>query len=276
MLHRGSLLYHLSIKHKTIVLKLLTILIGLAVTFASCTHVYYAPNTANAPLFTEKGETRINGLVAEGGESQFSGGELQVAHAITNSFGVMVNGMSVSRSEQVDRFSWGGSYPTHIESGKGSYVEFAGGYFKGLDKSKRVVFETYGGIGFGGVNNDYGYGNYSKVNITKLLIQPSLGYKSKYFETAIVPKLSFVNWHVKESRFSGSNHEQALTSIESKPNLVAFEPALVLRAGAKDVKFQLSFSTSALVGSGRDKVNGLTEDLNVSFGMSVNLRPKTK
>jgi hypothetical protein len=154
-------------------MKRFTPLILLAITFASCTHVYYAPNTANAPMLSEKGETRINGLRTGGNKSEFSGGELQAAHAITNSFGVMANWMSVSKTEEISDWTWNSG--SHIEKGNGSYVEFAGGYFKTLDKRKRVVFETYGGIGFGSANNDYGFAITQKLILPKFSCSPPSG-----------------------------------------------------------------------------------------------------
>jgi len=259
-------------------MKHFTILLVLAITFASCTHVYYAPNTANAPLLSEKGETRINGLITGGGVSEFSGGELQVAHAITNNFAVMINGMSVSRSDEVGAWDWGGN-GTHTEKGKGSYLEFSGGYFKNLDNSKKFLFETYGGVGLGSANNDYGFSDYSKVNIFKLFVQPSFAFKSTYFEMAFTPKLSFVNWNVKENHVSGpdgSYNKASLATIEKRPSFVALEPALVLRAGGKNVKFQTAISLSNVRSNNSSQISDLIENTNLSFGISVNLKPKKK
>ena len=66
---------------------------------ASCTHVYYAPNTANVPLLSQKGETLINGLYSEGSLSTFSGGEFQVATAVSSHVGIMANTMFVSTTK---------------------------------------------------------------------------------------------------------------------------------------------------------------------------------
>src|SRR5687767_8827080 len=90
----------------------------------SCAHVYYAPNTPNVPLFTEKGETRINALYASGGNiSSFQGGEIQLAHAVSENVGIMVNGLAGGRTETVSDWDWT-STGTHEESGNGSYLEF--------------------------------------------------------------------------------------------------------------------------------------------------------
>lgn len=256
-------------------------LLALAAITASCTHVYYAPNTANAPLLSEKGETRINALYSAGGVSEFSGGELQVAHAISKNFGLMVNGMAVSRSDEITDWDFNsGTTGSHTEKGNGSYIEFAGGYFKALDRSKKIIFETYGGLGTGTAKNDYDFGDHSKVNSTKIFIQPSIGYRSNYFEMAVVPKLSFINWTVKESRVSNQtdNDAQEIAAIENKPRFFAFEPALLLRAGGKDLKAQasLSFSNTQSTTDGGYRTDGLIEGLTASIGISINLKPNKK
>jgi hypothetical protein len=262
-------------------MKRYTSLLVLVIMTASCTHVYYAPNTANAPLLSEKGETRINALYSAGGVSEFSGGELQVAHAIGKNFGLMVNGMAVSRSDEITDWDFNsGTTASHTEKGNGSYIEFAGGYFTTLDKSKKIVFETYGGFGAGSAKNDYDFGDYSKVNSAKIFIQPSIGYRTNYFEMAVVPKVSFINWNIKEKRISNQGNSDAgeIVAIESKPHFVAFEPALLLRAGGKDFKAQasLSFSnTQSSSGSGY-RTDDLIEGLNASIGISINLRPNKK
>ena len=256
-------------------------LLALAVITASCTHVYYAPNTANAPLLSEKGETRINALYSAGGVSEFSGGELQLAHAVTKNFALMVNGMAVSRSDEITDWDFNsGTTGSHTEKGHGSYMEFAGGYFTTFDKSKKFVVETFGGVGIGTAKNDYDFGDHSKVNSTKIFLQPSLGYKSAHFEMAFVPKLSFVNWTVKESRVSNQtdNDAQEIAAIENKPRFVAFEPALLLRAGGKNFKAQasLSFSNTQSTTNGGYRTDGLIEGLNASVGISINLKPNKK
>lgn len=256
-------------------------LLALAAITASCTHVYYAPNTANAPLLSKKGETRINALYSAGGVSEFSGGELQVAHAISKNFGLMANGMAVSRSDEITDWDfYSGTTGSHTEKGNGSYMEFAGGYFRTLDKNKKFVFETYGGFGVGTAKNEYDFGDHSKVNSTKIFLQPSLGYKSVHFEMAVVPKVSFINWNVKESLISNQSNSDAgaIAAIKSKPHFVAFEPALLLRAGGKDFKAQasLSFSnTQASSGTGY-RTDDLIEGLNASIGISINLKPNKK
>jgi hypothetical protein len=243
----------------------------MAIATTSCYHVYYAPNTANAPLLSEKGETRVNLLYCSGGDSEFKGGEVQAAFAVTKNIGVMANFFSAGRTDEVYSYS---NNQYHDEKGNGSYIEFGGGYFESL--SKRWIGEVYGGTGFGSVKNEYGQGDHSRVGIMKFFIQPAIGYKVKSFEFAVVPKMSFVNWKVKDSHIAAAGNgsfQYDLDYLNDRKNFVAFEPALIIRAGGSDFKFQggLSFS-----GHNRNQGGSLTETLNGSFGISLNIRSSKK
>jgi hypothetical protein len=257
-------------------MKKFTWLLMIGVSMCSCAHVYYTPNTANAPLLSEKGETRINALYVAGGYSEFTGGEIQIAHAVSKNVGIMVNGFSAGTSDEVANWDFNGS--THTEKGNGSYLELAGGLFKSMDPDKKWIGEVYGGFGFGSSKHDYGFGDNSKVNIKKLFVQPSIGYKGTYFEAVIVPKISFVNWNVKESRLMDSHtnlEKENVDAIARNPSFITFEPALILRGGGKDFKIQggLSFSSKGM--SSRNELE-MTESLVASIGISFNIRPKKK
>jgi hypothetical protein len=242
----------------------------------SCQHIYYAPNTSNAPLFSEKGETRINGLYSTGGDSEYDGAELQFAHAISKNAGIMANAFTASKSEIISDYSGGGS---HTETGKGSYIEFGAGFFKALDIQQKWITEAYGGIGFGSATNVYSFKDESKVGITKIFIQPSIGYKSNYFEFAVVPKISLVNWKVKSERITSPENQDnldELNAIRSDQAFVAFEPAFLLRGGGKAMKVQLGLSVSGFKTSNMFYSTDLAETVNLSLGVSVNIKPKKK
>ena len=243
-----------------------------ATLLASCTHIYYAPNTANMPLLSEKGETRVNGVYCKGLDTEFTGGELQLAHAFGPNWGIMVNGMSISKQENT------GDY---MESGKGSYAEIAAGIFKPLSADKKWIVELYGGGGKGSVKNDYGLGSHSTVGISKLFVQPAMGFKTKYFEAAFAPKLSYVSWNVKDKTMmhDDPNSERGmdaadLVTIENGPNFMAFEPAIIVRTGGKGFKVQgaLSFSSN----SKNNENTFLAESVNASLGISVNFATAKK
>jgi hypothetical protein len=253
-------------------MKQLFIISLLALIFTSCQHIYYAPNTPNAPLFDHKGETRINGLYSKGGDTEFEGAELQLAHAFSKNFALMANAFTASRSESVSDYNGGNS---QIESGRGSYVEFGGGIFYPLDVRNKWIAELYAGPGFGSVINEYSWKEQSRVGITKLFIQPSIGYKAKNFEIGFIPRVSYINWKVKQENVSPLNNQDnidELNIIRSDPGFIAFEPSLLLRGGGRGLKAQFSVSFSNFRTSAMFLDNELAETLNASLGISLNLR----
>ncbi len=200
-----------------------------------------------------------------------------MAHAVGKNVGIIINGFTAGKSEEVSDYSSSGNNNTHTEKGSGSYIEFAGGLFKNFDHKKKWIGEIYGGVGFGSVKNDYGSGDHSKVSDTKVFLQPAIGYKSKNFEVALVPKLSVLNWKVKESRISSANNDvkDELNYITQNSGFFIFEPALLLRGGDKNVKVQLGLSFSNYGVNGLMHRTGLTETLNTSLGVSINInQPK--
>ena len=80
-------------------MKLLILLSVVLCLLTSCQHIYYAPNTSNAPLFSEKGETRVNGLYSTGGDSEYDGAEFQFAHAVSKNAAVIANAFTASKQK---------------------------------------------------------------------------------------------------------------------------------------------------------------------------------
>ena len=243
------------------------LLLAVPLIFSSCYHVYYAPNTANAPLLSQKGEGRLNGLIASGMESEFVGAELQAAYAIQRNWGVMLNFLTAKESENT------GNY---IESGRGSYAEAATGFFAPISSNKKWIAELYGGLGTGSVINEYGNMDESKVGVTKFFLQPAFGYKSRSVEFAVVPRLSQVRMQVKRQRFSSGENDYAKQDIDAltaNPQLFAFEPAFIFRGGGEIFKISVALSFCNMSAFLYNQPN---ETLNASIGASVNLRPKKK
>lgn len=212
------------------------ILLLVIITFSSCYHAYYGPNTPNAPLLTEKGEVRLNTMYTYGGDTDIEGGELQFAYAFRDKWGFIFSGISAGVEENT------GDY---VEKGNGIYAEAGVGHFKRIDRN--WMFECYGGLGTGSANNDYGLGDRSKVAFNKLFIQPAIALKTKHFEFAFITRFNAVNWKVKEERIKSSDNEEAkndMMRIRNKSTFFAFEPGLIFRAGGENFKVQTGFTLS--------------------------------
>ncbi len=239
--------------------------------FTSCYHVYYAPNTPNVSLLTEKEELRVNAGLISGLDSEFGGGDLQVAYSPANNFAVMANGFSVSRKEETSE--------TRTESGKGTYAELGLGFYQPMDLKKRWLFEGYAGFGGGSVKSDYGNGETSRVTVNKLFLQPAIGFKFDYVELAFSPRLSYVSWKAKSVKSADEGVMRDMNYIAKNPNFLTLEPALILRAGHKNVKAQLGLT---LGGSDVDEYwysaprESAVGYLGISFNFSTKQKPVAK
>jgi len=237
----------------------------LAMLNSSCVHYYYAPNSNNVPLFKEKNEGRIQASYAStatGGNTKDANGfELQSAYAVGNHTALQFNLFSASESEDDG-------------SGSGTYVEAACGYFKPVDARRHWIFETYGGLGYGGVKNEFGGGVIAKTSILKLFAQPSFGFTSKYFEMAFSSKLSLVNLGYISSNISKDNNPLDYDYVESLrggKSYFLWEPGLMLRGGFKNVKLSLQITNAIF-----DKDKLPFSDGTAAIGLIINLNPKPK
>jgi hypothetical protein len=221
----------------------------------SCNPKYYSPNTQNVPLLTEKGETN---LTVSGNGNQF---EFQVANALTSNFAVKANG--------------GLFIPPDLDNGNGGsgkFLELGVGYFKPL--ASGLVFETYGIIGFGSMENHLPStiqtspntkGDIS-ANVIRFGVQPNFGYKSKVFSAALSSRIVNLTYSNIEGDliFEGINQVNYLA--DNKSNLL-IEPALTLKAGLEKIKLQLQYGYSLNVSNSQftqDK-SYLTLGVNFNF-----------
>jgi hypothetical protein len=205
------------------------------------------------PLFKEKGEARINAYYS-GGE-EIEGLELQSALAVGKNIGIMLNTAFLGSGEE----------------GNGFLIEGGAGYYKPI--SEKIVFETYGGLGFGNAVNNYDGGGISTVNFTKCFIQPSIGFTSKFFDFGVASKISGV--FMKLSSENGLIEYYDLIDLDfinSNPNSFLWEPSIFIRFGFQGIKAQLQVTAS----ENMNNKELVQEVVNMSFGISINIKPKAK
>lgn len=205
----------------------------------SCSPKYYSPNTQNVPLLSEQGEVQVN-LAGNASQVEFQG-----AYALAPNVGVQANG--------------GLFIPKELDNGNGGsgkFLELGAGYFRPI--GNRLVFETYGLLGLGSMENhlpttvvDHPQtsGDIS-AGILRLGIQPSLGFRSDYFQAGVSARLAnLVYRNIKgDLIFDGENQ---VDYLENNRSNLLFEPALTLRGGSKTVKLQTQIGYSLnLVNSG--------------------------
>src|SRR5690606_19389878 len=209
----------------------------------ACRPVFYSPSSQHVPLLTEKDEfgASVDYVFAESTESM----TLKAAYAVTPHWALMAGGSFHFRGDTENDVSWG----------DGGYIEAGGGYFNKM--SKKLVYETYGLLGFGQMSNHFpqtmaSYPNTNGIlrsDVMRLAIQPTIGFKSKYFDAAISMKTSMLHYHHIRGALVTQNIDQQYPSSQQEylaghRNSVLLEPALTLRGGWDVIKLQLQGGAS--------------------------------
>jgi hypothetical protein len=238
---------------------------------SSCVHYYYAPSSNNVPLFKEKNEGRIQAqYTTTGAQVDYDaadGFEIQTAYALGNHTALQLNFFHASEDDE------------DYGSGSGNYIEAAYGYYKPFGK-KRWVFETYAGLGLGGVTNVFknGYDNYAtehaKTSITKFFVQPSIGFATKYFDAAFSSKFSIVNIGFNSSTLSKENNLYDYEYVESLRNGKSYffwEPGLLIRGGFKNIQAVMQI-TETIISDDTQPISNAS----LSLGLVIPFKIKPK
>lgn len=206
------------------------ILIMLSV--SGCSPKYYVPNSVNTPLLTQKGEFMANGLFND------NRGELQLAYAPAANLGIVANGTLFFPKDQGNG-----------NGGNGSFFEAGAGYF--LPMPNNFVFETYALLGFGSLENYFpesvqtypGTNGRLDASVFRISLQPSFGYKSRYFEAAVSARAGMINYSgISGNLVTGDVNQQQY--LENNKGQLMIEPALTLRGGVDFLKLQLQLGSS--------------------------------
>lgn len=203
-----------------------------AVLLAGCNPKYYSPNTQNVPLLEKKDETNLT-VSGNGNQVEFQG-----AYALTNDIAVMANG--------------GLFMPSDLDNdngGSGKFGEIGLGYYTKLENN--IIFETYGLIGIGSVENhlpgsleeNSTLSGDIRADLIRVSIQPNIGYKFDMFSIALSSRFSMLNYTSVDGDlvFDGENQVDYLNANSSN---FLIEPALTLRGGLEKIKLQLQVGYS--------------------------------
>jgi hypothetical protein len=208
----------------------LQLMIVMLVGITSCSPVLYSTVGQNVPLFKEKGEVSMGAGLASADNG--TGLSVQLSGAVGNHVALLGSFYSLSE-ENADDDAW---------SGSGSYGEFAVGAFGTLNAQGNLVYEVFGGIGSGKIENER-YESPTNVKFIKPFIQPSIGYTSKWFEAAFTPRIGVVSY--TDHTFTWDDPTEKLMlerAFEEAKNTFVFEPGLTIRTGYKGIKLQLQYS----------------------------------
>ncbi len=197
-----------------------------ALAITSCKSVYH-PNAVNTPLFNNEGEVRVN----------IDPANVQLAYAVTDNAGVMLNGFRVKENSDDNRIQ-----------GKGGLVELGLGCYK---RTRPFVFEAYLGAGLGtvhfnetrqedGVNKTYSF----DANASRYFIQPSVGITTRFFDLAFTPRCVAGQYFNVRTNYSAKDQIDGKFYNVGRPLWMFVEPAITARAGYKWVKLQVQYGWS--------------------------------
>ncbi len=206
--------------------------------FTGCISLYYAPNSQNVPMFKEKNETEAS-LAFQFGTLTL-GCDVDMAYSFTNHFGMMVN---YNHWGAKKRSLLPNSDIEYEISGKNDLIEVGAGYY--LSFQGKFVFETYGGVGWGGVKNEYESHLESKLNYNRYFIQPSCGYYNKHINLIFSLRFSGIDYNrIKYDPGIDVSDSYDLEYIIDYPFALYIEPAFTFRAGGEKLKFQFQVVVS--------------------------------
>lgn len=203
-----------------------------------CARKYYASNSQNVPLFTGKGQA----AVSAGVNPELHRAEARGAFAVSDRVAVQGNAALYFPPDE-----------DNGNGGKGGLFEGGAGVFVPL--APNLVYETWGLLAYGGVENrfpgtvDDNPGTNGRLNASLLraALQPGIGYKTSYFEAAASARLAMLNYfNIRGNLVTNEGDQQAYLRDHGQQFLV--EPAITLRAGLPQVKAEAQLGFSVNVG----------------------------
>lgn len=228
---------------------------------------YYTPNAQNVPLIDEKLEGGANFSFQKGLYSQ--GLNLQTAFSLLNHFGLMMNYhyFSATYAYSSSNFFTGTSKTNEGEV-KRNFVEVGIGYYTRFQG--KCVFEIYGGMGWGSAkfeNHGDTYHNIDhlrgKLTDNRYFLQPAIGWIfNEHFELALSNRFCLLNYKDMTLRGGSEVDLYELLQVDDNP-LFLIEPAITVRVGGKDVKFQYQICYSHYIGN----YTGYYDPLAMSFAI---------
>jgi hypothetical protein len=206
---------------------LLPLLLALLAAPLAAQHFYYAPNAAHIPTLAYRNDASLTLGVGRG--SGFRALEAQMAYSPMNHVGIMFNyfgagDKGVERQEEI------GGLQRFAEGGVGAYQH--------AEKGTASLFVGYG-QGF--VHNYYGQERYSRFQVTRVFVQPSLMYHDKYFRGGLALRFNRLVYTEGETAFNIEEQElQAIRTIEERSPF--FLPEMGIQVGMELSPFSLNLS----------------------------------
>lgn len=213
---------------------LLYITLSLLVIVSACSPIYYSPNTQHVPLYDEQGQASV----LAGGTSK--GGEIQASYAVSDHWLVLVDGAYFYENDEEDN-----------DNGNGVLGEVGGGYFHPF--AQNFVWGTNGLVGYGRFENNFPsidasteagmQTGYIRGNVSRVGVQPYLGFKTTPFEVVASTRLVNLNYSNVNGNLPFEEVEQ-VQYLRNNSNQWQLEPSLTVRAGYRFAYAQIQWLKS--------------------------------
>ncbi len=190
-------------------------------------HFYYAPNAVHIPTLADRHDAALTLGVGRG--SGYRALEAQVAYSPLRHVGIMVNYFSAG-SKDVENQKEVGGRQRFAEGGIGMY-----------QRAKKGSASLFVGYGQGYVYNYYDQERYSRFQLERWFVQPSLMYHDKYFRGGVAFRFNHLRYTGGETAFNIEEQElQAIRTIEERSPF--FLPELGIHVGMDFSPFSLNLS----------------------------------
>lgn len=190
---------------------------------------FYSPNVVHMPLLGQKNE------ITAGAHAGINGFDGTVAFAAGEHLGLMGN-FSYDPIGQKDTSGYANYSNNNAGRHGHNFGEFGAGYFNAFGSGGRV--EIYGGFGTGtGKTLDYAASKSvdpASATYTRLFVQPSVGYASKYFSAGFAMRIASVRLY----NFSNIQSDYTIVANALSSGLYA-EPAFTIAFGGRNLKMQV-------------------------------------
>jgi hypothetical protein len=209
--------------------------------FTGCVTLY-KPNVINSPLLKEKGE---GSATASLGVSGTGWANIQGAYAVSDHIGLMLNGMYHSRRTTTEGTN------SSTEKLNIAFGEAGLGYFNQSGSNKNILFQLYGGGGYGATHDIITGGSSQNPEIsskyTNIFVQPGFALIGKLISASFDLRANYVHLYdvhaymFDQFEFWNTDYIWASDSTLSFMNL---EPTVTVRIGEGNLKGLIQFGAT--------------------------------
>ena len=226
-------------------MKLWLLLVCAVVVISGCSPIYYAPNTLNVPMIREKGQVVVSAHRGDHGSFNFQG-----AYSPKQNWAVTADGF------------WAEEGTSSSIKGSGHMINGGAGYYRPLNS--HFMWDTYGILGFGSVENSFSQRDVSS-SFVRYGVQPSIGFQSKYFDAFVATRIVGLGYF----HTTGSEAIEVQYLKDTRTQFL-LEPAVTIRGGYDFVKAQFQLGHSHNMTNSNFKQD---EDI-VSLGVVFTIKRK--